>query len=346
MSSTYLAAYLKGDLIPARSSFTLPVALPMRLQTPEKAKTSDVVVLMQERWWPSILISEAALCVCSRSVWKQLSEEVHLQLSETKSIITVEDGRKAFIALLHYFYPETPLTPGIHPSALIETTACHPHTQIGPLVTVAQNTHIAEGTRIGAQACIGKNVSIGAHCRIGERAVICDGVSLGERVIVHPGAVIGAEGYGFYQEAPQSTHHKIPQVGSVVIENDVEIGANVTIDRGTLGDTHIGEGTKIDNLVHIAHNVKVGKRCLIVAQVGISGSTKIGDDVTLAGQTGVAGHLQVGDGVIASGKAGITRNIPAGQHVSGHPAMEHRAYLRWQAALKQWPRWWEQLKRQ
>lgn len=345
MKSTHLAAYLKGDLILAkRSPFTLPS--PMRLQTPESATASDVIVLIQSRWWPNILASEARLCVCEAKVWEKLSEDIQLQLSETKTIITVPDGRKAFIALLHHFYPEIPLTSGVHPSAIIETASCHPFTQIEPLVTVGQNTSIAEGTKIGAQACIGKNVKIGAHCRIGERVVICDGASLGERVIIHPGAVIGSEGYGFYQETAEGSHHKIPQVGSVIIENDVEIGANVTIDRATLGNTHIGEGTKIDNLVHIAHNVKIGKRCLIVAQVGISGSTEIGNDVILAGQTGVAGHLHVGDGVIASGKTGITRNIPAGQHVSGHPAMEHRAYLRWQAALKQWPQWWEKLKRQ
>lgn len=341
-----LAIHLKGDLIPAkRSPFRLDAPL-QGLQTPEKASASDVVMLMQPRWQASILASAAGLCVCETKLWHQLSQNIQSQISATKHVVTVSDGRRAFIALLQHFYPDEPLVAGIHPSAVIETSACHPRVEVGPLASIGESTTIAEGTRVGAQACIGKNVRIGKHCRIGERVVICDGVTLAERVVVHPGAIIGADGYGFYQQTAQGPHSKIPQVGSVLIESDVEIGANVTIDRGTLGNTQIGEGTKIDNLVHIAHNVKVGKRCLIIAQVGISGSTEIGNDVILAGQTGVAGHLHVGDGVIASGKAGITRNIPAGQHVSGHPAMEHRAYLRWQAALKQWPRWWEKLKRQ
>ena len=342
----HLASDLKGDLIPAKGS-PFPLDTPLQhVQTPEKAGPSDVVMLLQLRWQDSVLASAACLCVCETGVWQQLAEHTREQIAERKHIIVVPDGREALIALLKRFYPEEPLITGIHPSAIIDTATCHPRTQIGALTTVGANTSIAEGTRIGPQVCIGENVRIGEHCRIGARVVICDGVSLGERVVIHPGAVIGAEGYGFYQQTRQGPHQKIPQVGSVLIEKDVEIGANVTIDRGTLGNTHIGEGTKIDNLVHIAQNVKIGKRCLIIAQVGISGSTQIGDDVILAGQTGVAGHLHVGDGVIASGKTGITRNIPAGQHISGHPAMEHRAYLRWQAALKQWPRWWEKLKQQ
>jgi UDP-3-O-[3-hydroxymyristoyl] glucosamine N-acyltransferase len=341
-----LAISLKGDLIPAeRSPFTLDSPL-RNVCPPEKASVSDVVILMQIRWREAMLASAAGLCVCEKKIWEQLSQQTQKQMTDTKHVIVVTDGRQAFISLLKAFYPEQPLVAGIHSSAIIETTDYHPRIQIGALASIGENTQIAEGTRIGAQACIGKNVQVGKDCQIGERVVLCDGVSLGERVIVHPGAIIGADGYGFYQMAPHGPHQKIPQVGSVVIENDVEIGANVTIDRGALGNTRIGEGSKIDNLVHIAHNVQIGKRCLIIAQVGISGSTEIGNDVILAGQTGVAGHLQVGDGVIASGKTGITRSIPAGQHVSGHPAMEHRAYLRWQAALKQWPRWWEKLKRQ
>ncbi len=339
---TDLTQRIEGDMFPGNMS-PLPM-LVHGLQTPEAATAEDVVMLMDLRWWSVVLSSQAGVCVCAQGVWAALDLAEREALLARKHVILVSQARAAFVRLLQHFYPTRELMPGLHASAVIETPHCHPFIEIGPLVYVAEEARIGEGTRIAAQAHIGRGVVIGRGCRIGERAVLCEGVTLGDRVVIQPGAVIGAEGYGFYQQGPAQAHQKIPQVGGVVIENDVEIGANVTIDRGTLGNTVIGEGTKIDNLVQIAHNVHIGKRCLIVAQVGISGSTHIGNDVILAGQTGVAGHLHIGDGVIASGKTGITRDIPAGQHVSGHPAMEHRAYLRWQAALKQWPRWWKKLK--
>lgn len=337
-----LTQRIEGDMLPADMS-PLPM-LVHRLQPPESASPDDVVMLMDLRWLDAVCASEAGVCVCSQGLWATLSLNARVTLLARKHVVLVPHVRQAFVSLLQYFYPTQDLTPSLHASAVVETPHCHPFTEIGPLAYVGQEAHLGEGTRIAAQASIGRGVKVGRHCRIGERVVLRDGVVLGDRVVIHAGAVIGADGYGFYQRGPAQAHQKIPQVGSVVIENDVEIGANVTIDRGTLGNTVIGEGTKIDNLVQIGHNVHIGKRCLIVAQVGISGSTHIGNDVILAGQTGVAGHLHIGDGVIASGKTGITRDIPAGQHVSGHPAMEHRAYLRWQAALKQWPRWWQKLK--
>lgn len=323
--------------------------LPMRIQgllPPESAGPEDAVMLMDPRWFELVSQSQAGVCICAQSLWAALSLVQRERLLLHKHVVLVSQVRQAFVTLLRYFYPAQAFTPGVHESAVVETPHCHPLSSIGALAYVGESARLGEACWIGAQANIGRDVEIGRNCRIGERVVLCDGVRLGDGVVVHPGAVVGADGYGFFQPGRGQPHQKIPQVGSVVIENDVEIGANVTIDRGTLGNTVIGEGTKIDNLVQIGHNVQVGKRCLIVAQVGISGSTQIGNDVILAGQTGVAGHLQIGDGVIASGKTGITRDVPAGQHVSGHPAMEHRAYLHWQAALKQWPRWWKKLKQQ
>lgn len=343
MDTMALSTLLEGDMIPGNlSPFPMPIC---GLKSPEQATAEDVIVLMDTRWLAGVEASAAAVVVCEQKLWQGLDMGLRDRVLTGKHVILVPDGRAAFVRLLHCFYPESPWTPEHHASAVIESEHCHPLTQIGALAFVARGARIGEGTRIAAQAQIGRDVVLGQNCRIGERVVLCDGVRLGDRVVIHAGTVVGSDGYGFYRDA-SGQHQKIPQVGSVYIGNDVEIGANVTIDRGTLGDTVIGEGTKIDNLVQIGHNVRLGKRCLIVAQVGISGSTVVGNDVILAGQTGVAGHLTLGDGVIASGKAGITRDIPAGQHVSGHPAMEHRAYLRWQAALKQWPRWFQTLKRQ
>ncbi len=275
------------------------------------------------------------VCVCERKLWLALSEAQRQELQSHRYMILVEHGRRALVELLHYFYPQraaSPCVPGIHPTACIESDSVSSEAEIGPFVYVQQGAVVEAGCVVSAHSVIGAEVQIGKDCRIAERVVIKAAARVEQRVIIGPGTVIGSEGYGFYRD--QQTHHKIPQVGTVHIENDVEIGANVTIDRATVGVTRIGEGTKMDNLVQIGHNVRIGKRCLIVAQVGISGSTTLGDDVILAGQTGVAGHLHIGDGAIASGKTGITRDIPAGQHVSGHPVMPHREYLKLWAKLK------------
>jgi UDP-3-O-[3-hydroxymyristoyl] glucosamine N-acyltransferase len=183
---------------------------------------------------------------------------------------------------------------------------------------------------IGARACIGADCVVHSHVSVRERVVV------GDRVVIHDGAVLGSDGFGFARQA-DGTHLKIPQNADLVVEDDVEIGANVAIDRPPVGETRIGRGTKIDNLVHIAHGVLVGERVLLAAQVGVSGSVVIEDDVILAGQVGVVGHLRVGRGALATPQTGIAASVEPGAHVAGTPAMPHREWLKASVLYRQLP---------
>jgi UDP-3-O-[3-hydroxymyristoyl] glucosamine N-acyltransferase len=203
---------------------------------------------------------------------------------------------------------------------------------IGPLVAIVSGSRIGDDTVIAAGCMLGQGVEVGAGCYLHPRVVIEDGCRLGDRCTLHAGVVIGSDGYGFATVA--GVHHKVPQVGCVVLEDDVELGANVCVDRATLGETRIGRGTKVDNLVQIAHNVKVGEGCLLVSQVGISGSTELGHHVTMAGQSGAAGHLKIGDQVVVGAKSAVYKSIPAGAFVTGIPAQPHREWLRSNAGLR------------
>ncbi|MBD3271979.1 MAG: UDP-3-O-(3-hydroxymyristoyl)glucosamine N-acyltransferase, partial [Elusimicrobia bacterium] len=226
------------------------------------------------------------------------------------TLILVKRPDVAFAEILHIIDQEHhgPKT-GIHPTATIDQTAIvDAHTYIGPHVVVEAGAHIQTGCCIGAGSYIGEQVSMGKGSLVHPRVSVLRGSRIGERVIIHSGSVIGSDGYGFV--TVDRRHRKIPQIGNVEIGNDVEIGANVTIDRGTTGATRIGDGTKMDNLVHVAHNVQIGKNCLIIAQVGISGSTIVGDSVTIAGQAGLIGHVTIGDGSIIGAQAGVIGNIP------------------------------------
>jgi UDP-3-O-[3-hydroxymyristoyl] glucosamine N-acyltransferase len=183
---------------------------------------------------------------------------------------------------------------------------------------------------------VGDAATVGDDCLLHARVSVRERVSIGNRVVIQDGAVIGSDGFGFARTA-EGTHHKIPQAGGVVIEDDVEIGANTTIDRPAVGETRIGAGTKIDNLVQVAHGVKIGKGVLLAAQVGIAGSTKIENNVTLAGQVGVAGHLTIGEGVVASAQTGIPNSVEPGTFVSGYPAIENRDWLKSSAVFRRLP---------
>ena len=210
--------------------------------------------------------------------------------------------------------------PGIHPLASVSESA-----QIAADAGVAPFVVVGDGARVGARTLLLPHVVIGREAQVGEDCFIHAGVSLrervviGNRVVIQDGAVIGSDGYGFARD-PDGSHHKIPQVGGVVIEDDVEIGANTTIDRPAVGETRVGAGTKIDNLVQIAHGVLVGKRALLAAQVGIAGSTTLEDGVIMAGQSGATGHVRLGAGAIVSAKSAVTKDVAPGQQVAGVPA--------------------------
>jgi UDP-3-O-[3-hydroxymyristoyl] glucosamine N-acyltransferase len=215
----------------------------------------------------------------------------------------------------------------VHAHAAVDASSqIGAHAAIGPFTTIEKAVTIGEGSVIYSGCYIGARVQIGPHAIIYPGVVLREDTHIGARVIIQPGAVLGSDGYGFATQ--EGKHHKIPQIGRVVIEDDVEIGANVTIDRATTGETRIGSGTKIDNLVHIAHNVQVGKNCLIVAQVGISGSTRIGNQVTLAGQVGVVGHLTIGDNAVIAAQSGVMNNVEPGSVLFGSPARPHREAMK------------------
>jgi len=233
--------------------------------------------------------------------------------------IRVDNPSGAFARITAEFLREPePAAPGIHPSAIV-----HAGAQVTPDASIGENVVIGAGAVVGprtvvmAGSYVGPNARLGADCLLHPHAVLRHDCILGDRVILHPGAVVGSDGFGY--DTRDGKHHKIPQSGIVVVENDVEIGANTTIDRARFGRTVIGEGTKIDNLVMIAHNVVIGKHCIVCAQVGIAGSAQIGNYVILAGQAGIVGHIKIGDGSIIGAQTGVSNDVEPGARVVGSP---------------------------
>jgi UDP-3-O-[3-hydroxymyristoyl] glucosamine N-acyltransferase len=227
--------------------------------------------------------------------------------------------------------------PGVHRLALVEPGAViAPDASVGPFAVVGEGGRIGARTIVYSHVVIGRGVDIGDDCRLHAHVSIRERVRIGNRVVIQDGAVVGSDGFGFAR-TPQGTHHKIPQIGGVLIEDDVEIGANTTIDRPAVGETRIGAGTKIDNLVQVAHGVTIGRNVLLAAQVGIAGSSTLEDDVTLAGQVGVAGHLTLGRGVVATAQTGIPNSVDAGSFISGYPAIDNRDWLKSSAVFRRLP---------
>ena len=256
--------------------------------------------------------------------------------STTKVLIRAPNARIAFAKILPLFFPEPVFAPGIHATAIVPATA-----QIDPSAHIGPYCVLGPKVRIGARSVLQGGDFIGAHCQLGEEVNLFPTVTLypntelGNRVRIHSGAVIGADGFGYVQDG--AVHRKVPQIGNVILRDDVEIGANVTIDRGALGPTIIGKGSKIDNLVQIAHNVTLGEHCLVVSQAGIAGSTKLGNYVVLAGQVGLAGHLKLGNRVSVAAQSGVMHNIPEGETWLGSPAQPDRLAKRQIIALQQLP---------
>ncbi|MBT5925643.1 MAG: UDP-3-O-(3-hydroxymyristoyl)glucosamine N-acyltransferase [Verrucomicrobia bacterium] len=257
-------------------------------------------------------------------------------ISTKKSYIQVDNVRVAFAKVLALLYPENKPSPGVHESAVID-----------PSATVALSAHIGPhciveaGSKVGERVVLSGHVHVGAQSEIGDDTAIFPNVTLypsskiGSRVRIHAGAVIGSDGYGYVMD--QWFHRKIPQIGNVVIEDDVEIGANTTIDCGALGSTRIGKGTKIDNQVQIGHNVVIGEHCIVISQVGIAGSATIGNYVVIAGQAGVGGHISIGDKAVIAGRSGVMHPVPPGEKWMGLPAQPDRQAKREIIAVKQLP---------
>jgi len=252
------------------------------------------------------------------------------------NLLIVGDPYVALGQLLALFHPEDEETAGISKNATVEAGA-----DVSPEAVVYPGVRICSGARVEKQAVLYPGVFIGRDAAVGEASILYPGVTvyrrclIGRRVVLHAGVVVGSDGFGF--ALPGQDNRKIPQVGYVQIDDDVEIGANTTIDRGALGRTWIQRGVKIDNLVQIAHNVVIGEYSIIVAQVGISGSTQLGKGVVIGGQAGIVGHIRIGDGVIAAARSGVHKDIPPGQIVAGSPHMPHREWLKMEACLPKLP---------
>jgi len=240
------------------------------------------------------------------------------------------------LSLLPHFYRAPTTQTGINETAVIgRGVSLGKNVSIGPYAVVGDGVVVGEGTVIGPHCVLGPSVVVGNDCHLVSQVTLYTGAVIGDRVMVHAGARVASDGFGYVQRG--GAHVKIPHVGRCIIDNDVEIGANTTIDRGSIDDTVVGAGTKIDNLVQIGHNVRIGKLCLIMAQVGIAGSVRVEDGAMLLGQVGVAGHHTIGKGAILAAQAGVFGDIPAAETWSGYPARPHKQALRAQAALFRLP---------
>lgn len=275
-----------------------------RVSTIEEAGAGDLVFVLEGKFLAPALASKAAAVVTSTS-----------SKVSGKPAVMVKNPRLAMARILSHFAPKSKVKPGIHKSAVVAESA-----RIGKRVTIYPFVYVGEEVEIGDDSIIYPSVTI--H----------DRVKIGKRVIVHSGARIGVDGYGFVWN--EGKYEKIPQIGSVIIEDDVEIYGNVCIARGTLGATRIGAGTKIDSLTHIAHNCDIGKGCAIVSLVGLAGSVTLKDHVSVGGMVGFNGHITVGENTVVMAKAGVTKDIPANSVVSGFPAIDHKKDLEIQAALR------------
>ncbi len=264
------------------------------------------------------------------------------KVPEGRTVLRVANAYLAFARISTLFHPPREALPEVSPVAAIHPTArVHPSAQVMPLACVGPGAQVGARTLVFPGAHVGDEARVGEDCVVYHNVVIRERCVVGDRVILQPGCVIGSDGFGFAfdpeGEGAGPRHFKVPQIGNVVVEDDVEIGANTCVDRATLGTTRIGRGAKIDNLVQIAHNVQVGPLSLLMSQVGIAGSTKLGMGVIAAGQVGIVGHLEIGAGARLGAQSGIMKDIPAGETESGSPSVPHQRWLKNVAALDQLP---------
>jgi UDP-3-O-[3-hydroxymyristoyl] glucosamine N-acyltransferase len=301
--------------------------------TLEKAGPSDISFLANMKYLRVLEESGAGAIICPEKIE-----------SPGKNLLRVKNPYLVFGKVVELFHPPGEDSPGVHPTAILgKGVTLEKNVSIGPLVFIGEKVSISTGAVVGPLVFIGDEASIGEKTRVGPRVTIYHGVRIGKRSLVQAGSVLGSDGFGFVRDE-DGHHRKIPQVGGLRIGNDVEIGSNCTIDRGSLGDTIIADGTKFDNQVHVAHNVEIGEDTLLVAQVGISGSTKIGKNVVLAGQAGVTGHIEIGDGAMVAAQAGVDKSVKPGEVVSGYPARPHRKALKTLANMIKIPAMKERIK--
>ncbi|MCL6567083.1 MAG: UDP-3-O-(3-hydroxymyristoyl)glucosamine N-acyltransferase [Acidobacteriia bacterium] len=322
----FLQARLEGD-----GTVTLA-----GVASPERARPEDLIYVESERHRARALRS-AARCVLAPD---------GLDLPGVPAVVRVGQPRLAFARAAAWLVPAPPLAVGVHPTAIVAATArLAPTVALGPYVVVEDGAEIDDQVQIAAFCFVGRGARLGPGCRLYPRVTLYPGVRLGARVTVHAGAVIGSDGFGYVRT--DSHYEKFPQLGTVDIGDDVEIGANTTIDRGALDATTIGPGTKLDNLVHIAHNVRIGAHTIIAAQTGISGSSQVGSGVVLGGQVGIADHCTLEDGCVVGAQAGIPtgKTIRSGQFVWGTPARPMEKFKQQYAWFARLPELAERIRR-
>ncbi|MBI3015884.1 MAG: UDP-3-O-(3-hydroxymyristoyl)glucosamine N-acyltransferase [Candidatus Tectomicrobia bacterium] len=291
----------------------------------EDARAGEITFVARKKYLPLLSRSAASAVI------------IEPGLSVDRPALVVSNAYLAFSKILAHFHPPAAPRTGVDPRAFVEEgVVLEGEVSIYPFAWVGKGARLGAGVILHAGVAVGEGVTIGRDTVIHCNVSIYPGVTIGQRVIIHSGAVLGSDGFGFVP-AEGGRHQKIPQVGGVVIEDDVEIGANVCIDRATLGVTRVGRGTKIDNLVQIAHNVKVGEDSIIVALAGISGSVTIGKGVTIAGQAGLGDHITVGDGSTIAGQSGVAKDVEPGSVLTGTPAIPHVLWRRVQACVPQLP---------
>jgi UDP-3-O-[3-hydroxymyristoyl] glucosamine N-acyltransferase len=317
---------LTGAVAPDGSDLSITIKGVAPLDT---GRPGELVFLDNPKYADALASTQASACIVGRKYADRVP-------AGTVALVA-GDPYRAFAKVVGHLYPHamrpgstfgsTGVSPGayVHPEARLESGVT-----VDPGAVIGPRAAIGAGTVVGAHAVIGPDVRIGRNCSIGPQVMVQMAL-IGDRVILHPGVRIGQDGFGFAMGP--GGHLKVPQIGRVIIQNDVEIGANSTIDRGANRDTIIGEGTKIDNLVQIGHNVTIGRHCVIVSHVGISGSTLLGDFVAIGGQAGVAGHLKIGTGAQISAQAGVMRDVPAGERWGGTPASPMREMFKRVAVL-------------
>lgn len=295
----------------------------------EDAEDGDITFAENDKLLDSATRSRASAVIASASAARGGA-------AGQKPLIRVKDPRFAFAQVLRIFAPQPKAYQGIHPTAVIGADPSFgQNASVHALAFIGDNVTLGDNCVIYPFAYVGDNVTLGNNCVIYPHVVLHDDTEIGSGVVVHSGSVLGTDGFGYM--FIENRHYKIPQIGRVIVDDDVEIGANVTIDRARTGSTRIGAGTKIDNLVHIGHNVSVGKNCVIVAQVGVSGSVDIGNGVILAGQVGIKDHVKIGDGSIVAAKTGVIGDLPAQSFVSGMYGRPHGPEMRAQAVYAKLP---------
>ena len=288
----------------------------------DTAGPRDLSFLNHPRYRAQALASAAGALLVGRDVPPELASRA----SQTP-LLVVDDPSYALARLLARVAPETAPEAGVHPTAVLAPDcAVDPTAHVGPYAVIGAGSRIGAGAAVHALAVVGRGCTVGEGAVLHPHAVLYDNTEVGAGSVVHAGAVLGSDGFGYATH--KGVHHKVPQIGRVVVEGGVEIGANSTVDRATLGETRIGEGTKIDNLVQVGHNVRVGRHCILCGQAGIAGSARLADYVVLAGQAGVAGHIDLGEGAQVAAKSAALGPVEAGIQVAGIPAVEMRRWKR------------------